>query len=131
MSDSDQAVLYVCTTCLVLGERAREGQSPSGHQLHEAVQSLASNFARVRVMPVVCLANCEQGCSAAVSAPGKWSYVLGYLTPGSAPDVLAYAAAYAQSKKGVVLRAERAESLRHALVARIPSLSLLENEAAE
>jgi predicted metal-binding protein len=131
VAGNSDAVLFVCTTCVVAGETRREGHAPSGQQLYEKIRDLDAGEGDVRVMPVVCLANCDQGCSAAASAPGKWSYVMGYLTPEQAPDLLAYGRAYAKSKLGVVLRSQRADSMRDSIVARIPSLALYENEAAE
>ena len=75
----------------------------------------------VRVNPISCMANCEQGCSAALSQPGKWSYVAGFLGPELADDVIDYALIYAASRTGVVMPSKRAPSLRDAIVARIPA----------
>ena len=50
------------------GETRREGHAPSGQQLYEKIRDLDDGEGDVRVMPVVCLANCDQGCSAAASA---------------------------------------------------------------
>ena len=73
----------------------------------------------------------DQACSAAVSAPGKWSYILGFLTPDRAADLLEYGRAYANSEKGIVLRKERPDSLRNSIVARIPSPELFEKLEVE
>jgi predicted metal-binding protein len=79
---------------------------------------------------VVCLGNCAQGCSAAVSQAGKWSYLLGHLTPGHAADLVAYGAAFAASENGTVWRSGRADSLRDAIVARIPGFGFVQKETA-
>lgn len=116
--------LYVCTTCKQDGAPLAEGETPPGKLLYEAVaEKLAAmgDAAPVEVEPVVCFANCEQGCSAGVSQPGKWAYMVGHIGPEHADDLIAYAAAYAKSDRGAVLRSGRPESLRHAIVGRFPT----------
>ncbi|MCB9958106.1 MAG: DUF1636 domain-containing protein [Rhodospirillaceae bacterium] len=121
--------LYICTTCTgVAGDGARgaadydaAGEPRPGSRLYGTVRDAASAaHAPVEIHPVTCLANCEQGCSAAIAQPGKWGYLLGRLTPDMAEDVLAYAATYAQSASGTVLRKNRPDSLRNVLMARVP-----------
>lgn len=67
------------------------------------------------------MANCEQGCSAALSSPGKWSYIAGFLGAELADDVIDYALVYGASRTGVVMPSKRAPSLRDAVVARVPA----------
>lgn len=114
---SSVPVLHVCTTCSA-GETIAPGGEPPGQRLHDAVARLAD---RVTVRPVVCLASCDRGCTASIGQPGKWSYLVGDLRPDIAADLLAYADAYAASANGAVLRAGRPESLRHAIIARLPA----------
>ncbi|MDE0705245.1 MAG: DUF1636 domain-containing protein [Rhodospirillaceae bacterium] len=118
-------VLHICLTCKPAGEDpAAPGEDTAGARLHEAV--LARLRVRdleqaVRVNPVTCMANCEQGCSLAVSAPGKWAYLAGFLNAGLADDVIDYALVYAASKTGVVMPSKRAASLRDVIIARVPA----------
>ena len=72
---------------------------------------------------VTCLSNCDHGCAAAISAPGKWTYLLGRLDPLLAPDLLAYAAAYAAAKTGTVLPSKRPASLARMVLGRVPDLA--------
>ena len=118
-------VLHICLTCKPAGEEpAAPGEDTAGARLHAAVvdrlhvRHLADS---VRVNPVTCMANCEQGCSLAVSAPGKWAYLAGYLSAELADDVIDYALVYAASKTGVVMPSKRAPSLRDVIVARVPA----------
>ena len=127
---SMSAELHVCTTC-----RANlplvEGEEVIGKRLFDAVAAVfATRDLPVALKPVVCLGNCAQGCSVAVSQPGKWSYLLGHLQPKHAADVAAYAQAYAASTDGTVWRSGRAESLRDAIVARIPGFGFTQKETA-
>ncbi|MDE0147074.1 MAG: DUF1636 domain-containing protein [Rhodospirillaceae bacterium] len=118
-------VLHICLTCKPAGEEpAAPGEDTAGARLHAAVvdrlhvRHLADS---VRVNPVTCMANCEHGCSLAVSAPGKWAYLAGYLSAELADDVIDYALVYAASKTGVVMPSKRAPSLRDVIVARVPA----------
>jgi predicted metal-binding protein len=115
--------LHICTTCQG-DEQARPAECVSGQALHDAVCALLSPSAEaaLRVRGVACLANCTRGCSAAISGAGKWSYLLGYLSPQHAPDLLAYASLYARSETGTVLPSRRAASLRDSVLGRIPSV---------
>lgn len=118
-------VLHICLTCKPAGEGpAGPDEDTAGARLHRAVTDRLR--ARrltdaVRVNPVTCMANCEQGCSLAVSAPGKWAYLAGFLNAELADDVIDYALVYAASKTGVVMPSKRAASLRDVIIARLPA----------
>ncbi len=116
--------LHICTTCRAGAELA-EGETPPGQHFYDRVAGLAGGHAPVRVLPVVCLSLCKQGCAAAISAPGKWGYLLGGLTLAEAEDLLAYGAAYAASKTGTVMPSKRPASLETMVRARFPALELL------
>jgi predicted metal-binding protein len=108
---ADQPCLHVCITC----------KSGDGQLLFDAVSELMDPDTPVTLNAVVCLSGCSHGCTAAIAAPGKWTYVLAGLNSSLAHDLLDYAAAYSASPTGMVLRAARAESLRDAIHARIPA----------
>jgi predicted metal-binding protein len=114
----DRPCLHVCITCRA-GEALAEGDTPQGMILHQALDRLAAG--RLDLRPATCMANCERGCSAAISAPGKWTYVLAGLRPEMADDLLVYADAYAASSSGTVMPSRRPPSLRHAILARVPA----------
>jgi predicted metal-binding protein len=114
--------LHVCITCR-MGRDLVPGEDCAGRRLHGAV---ADSLARHPQPPVVlrevtCFAACQRGCAVAISAPGKWTYLLGGLEAGLAEDLLAYGATYAASASGAVLPSRRPESLRAAVIGRIPS----------
>jgi predicted metal-binding protein len=109
------------------------GEPVLGQLLYDGVAAVldaAGDAAPVTLCAVVCLGNCAQGCSAAVSQPGKWSYLLGHMTPAHAADLVAYGAAFAASDNGTVWRSGRADSLRDAIVARIPGFGFTQKETA-
>ena len=123
MTEISPPRLHVCITCQA-GQTLAAGEVPAGARLHAAVAALLGGAA-LRLMPVGCLANCERGCSAVISAAGKWTYLLGGLAPAQADDLLAYAALYAASATGTVLPSRRPASLGRAVLARIPAPELL------
>jgi predicted metal-binding protein len=125
-----QPCLHVCTTCRS-GEALVEGQDVPGRRMFDAVQAVIDRDASgVTLLPVVCLGNCAQGCSAAVTQDGKWSYLLGHMRPEQAADLVGYAVAYGASENGTVWRSGRAASLRDAMVARIPGHGFTQKETA-
>ena len=83
------------TPCLHhLPRRATPGEPARGPLLHDALCAAAAFGGRpVRLARVTCLANCERGCTAAITTPGKWTYLLGGLDAGHAADLLTYARA--------------------------------------
>jgi predicted metal-binding protein len=81
-------------------------------------------------VPVECLSACNNGCSVALSAPGRWSYVYGRMSRENASDIVAGAAAYAAAADGLVPWRARPEIFRKQSLARIPPILTLP-EAAE
>ncbi len=115
--------LHVCTTCRS-GRPLAEGETAPGQHLHDALAGLMGDGSPVALRPVACLASCERGCTAAISAPGKWSYLLGGLSAADAADLLTYGAAYALSRTGTVLPSKRPASLARAILGRFPAQEL-------
>ena len=69
--------LHICTTCRA-GQTLAETDARPGQIMHDAVTTLLDPAApAVRVQEVVCLSSCDHGCAAAISMPGKWTYLLG------------------------------------------------------
>jgi predicted metal-binding protein len=120
--------LHVCITCRA-GQTIPEGQPTPGAQLRDAIVD-AGVPSGVTLVPVECLSACNQGCSVALSAPGRWSYVYGRLSEANAQDVVAGAAAYAVAPDGIVPWRTRPEIFRKQSLARIPPIMSLP-EAAE
>ena len=120
--------LHVCITCRA-GQDIGEGEATPGSRLHKAITEIGAP-AGVHIEPVECLSACNNGCSVALSAPGRWSYVYGRMSEANADDILAGAAAYAAAPNGLVPWRSRPEIFRKRSLARIPPLSSLP-EAAE
>ena len=127
--------LYICVSCWRRGIAAEaDGAQTDGRRLYERVRSLLAEMgadAPVQLLPNLCFANCERGCSAGITAPGKWSYLMGDLGPEHAGDLLAYAQTYAKAKTGVVLPSKRPQSLEKTVIARFPASLAEFKDAAE
>ena len=126
--------LYVCVSCRGRGaEPVAEGEQTDGRRLYVAVKALADmgKDAPAQILPTLCFANCERGCTAGLSAAGKWSYLVGEIGPEHAGDLLIYAAAYAKAKTGVVLPSGRPASLQTSVIARFPAPIEPTKDAAE
>lgn len=115
--------LHVCITCRA-GQTVNEGETTPGARLHAAIIDVGAPEG-VEVVPVECLSACSQGCSVALSAPGRWSYVYGRLSEIHAEDVIAGAAAYAAAPDGIVPWRRRPEIFRKQSLARIPPIAPL------
>jgi predicted metal-binding protein len=113
--------LHVCITCRA-GQELQAGETTPGARLHAAIVEVGTPES-VRVVPVECLSACNQGCSVALSAPGRWSYVYGRLSDTNARDVVAGAAAYADASDGIVPWRRRPEIFRKQSLARIPPIA--------
>lgn len=120
--------LYVCTTCRA-GEAVEDDAQRPGALLHKALTNAGAPEG-VDIVGISCLSACSQGCSVALSEPGKWTYVYGRLTVEDTPDILAGAAAYAATGDGLVPWRERPTIFRKQSLARVPPFQM-PLEAAE
>ncbi len=120
--------LLVCITCCA-GQTLRQREVTPGARLHAAILDVGVPQG-VNVVPVQCLSACSQGCSVALSAPGRWSYVYGRLSDANASDVIAGATAYAAAPDGIVPWRSRPDIFRKQSLARIPPVAVVP-EAAE
>ena len=114
------ATLFVCMTCKA-GAPLDAGQIAPGALLHAGL-SAQDMPEGVRLQGVECLSACNNGCSIALSAPGRWTYVYGRLSPADIPDILSGAAAYVASADGIVPWRMRPVIFRKQSLARIPPL---------
>ena len=121
MPDFAIPTLHICITCRN-GQALTEADVRPGQHLMDAVAALMDGRA-VDVQPVKCLSSCDHGCAAALSAPGKWTYLLGRLEPAMAADLLDYADTYAAHPTGTVLPSRRPASLARVVLGRMPDLT--------
>jgi predicted metal-binding protein len=112
------ATVLVCVTC-------KSDQGPVGPGLFEALSERLAAEPDVAVKAVECLSVCKRPCTVALSALGKWTYVVGDLTREShLEDIVVAARRYAASRDGIVPWRERPLALRKGVVSRTPPLVL-------
>ncbi|MCO5065474.1 MAG: DUF1636 family protein [Rhizobiaceae bacterium] len=122
----DAAVtIVVCASCR--DESGSDAHPRAGEVLARATASAACGAVRVR--QVECLGNCKRRLSAALLRAGCWSYVFGYLTIESGPDLVAGAELFAHTTDGTLPWRGRPDSLKRGLVARIPPSGFLKDIA--
>ncbi|MFV0491375.1 MAG: DUF1636 family protein [Pseudorhodobacter sp.] len=112
--------LLVCSTCRA-GKPVPEGEAPPGERLARALCA-APTPAGVTIRRVECLSACDHGCTVALSAPGRWSYVYGRMKEADAAEILSGAAAYADAPDGLVPWRARPMIFRKQSLARIPPI---------
>ena len=114
------STLFVCVTCR-MGDADLAADAPRpGARLHAALRERAAGL---QVVPVECLSNCTRSCSVAVTAPGKWTYVVGHLDPDkNVDDILGFAHQHAAHVDGLPVWRERPEHVRRNTIARIPPM---------
>lgn len=79
--------------------------------------------AGLNIVAVECLSNCQRSCSAAVTAPGKWTYVIGGLDPDlHAGDILQFARLHQAHEQGLPVWRERPPHIRKNTIARVPPI---------
>jgi predicted metal-binding protein len=113
--------LHVCVTCRA-GQSVAEGAKTPGARLHEAI-TVQGALPGITIKPVECLSACTSGCSIALSAPGRWSYVYGRLTETDADAIRCGATAYAEAPDGIVPWRQRPEIFRKQSIARLPPIT--------
>jgi predicted metal-binding protein len=118
--------LIVCSSCR--DETGSDARPRPGEMLGNAVREIARGTG-VAVRQVECLGNCKRRLSAALLRDGCWSYVFGDLTTGNGPDLIAGALLFSTSEDGLLPWRGRPDCLKRGLVARIPPLSILEENS--
>ena len=81
------------------------------------------------VKPVDCLAVCKRSCTVALSGAGKWTYVVGDLSPDTnAQDVVDAALSYGATANGIIPWKQRPQSFRKGVISRVPPLAFQPEE---
>ncbi|CAN7620299.1 DUF1636 domain-containing protein [Bosea sp. LjRoot90] len=114
--------IHVCTVCRRQREDLPEGYDQPGIGLAAALSERMAGSG-IAVIPVECLAVCKRPCTIALTADGKWTYLIGDLDAGLHLDEIVGAAeSFAASANGIVPWKERPVSFRKGVVARVPPL---------
>jgi predicted metal-binding protein len=117
------STLFVCITCRRPADPPAEVRP--GARLYAALKAQAGEL---DVQPIECLSNCTRSCTAAVAAPGKWTYVVGHLDPDlNVSDMVQFARLHGASADGLTVWRDRPEHVRKNTIARVPPVPLKES----
>ena len=110
------ATLFVCVTC-------KAGEDRPGQSLFDALTARLADEAGVTLRAVECLSVCKRPCTVALSARGKWTYVVGDLSQEShLDDIVDAAKRFAATADGLVPWRERPIPFRKGVISRTPPL---------
>lgn len=126
MAASD-VTIFICVSCTAEGERSDR----PGRILFETVSSAIGRRqdCSAEVKAVDCLAVCKRPCTVALAGDGKWTYVVGDLSPEThADDVVAAALSYGATSNGIIPWKQRPQSFRKGVISRIPPLNFRPEE---
>lgn len=135
-SQNDPVTLYVCTTCRRNNEPLEPKDQRSGaimfRKVHEELEKQGVSTNEIELVGVECLSGCNRGCTAAVSAKDKWTFVVGDLDPAHhVDDIVTYAKQYGGDAEGLPRWRDRPEIIRKGVLARVPAFTATQKEAAE
>jgi predicted metal-binding protein len=111
--------IFVCVAC----RRGDDADTRPGALFLEALRErlAAEGETGLRVEPVECLAVCKRPATVALSAGGKWSYVVGDLDADEhIEEILASARGFAASENGIVPWKDRPQCFKKGVVSRVP-----------
>ena len=99
-----------------------------GARLLAAVGERLADDRDITVVPVECLSNCQRSCSAAITASGKWTYVIGDLDPDRhAADIVDFARLHRAHEQGLPVWRDRPAHIRKSTIARVPPMKTEEH----
>ena len=119
--------LLVCVKCRRGQEIPSDARRP-GQALYDRLTALECPEG-LRITPVECLQNCDDGCTVALrGGDAKWTYVFGHVEDASHPEmILSGAAQYQASADGIIPWRQRPEHFKRNCVARIPPVTQAED----
>ena len=131
----DPVTIYLCITCRrKTGEAEGDFDLPGrilAERLTQRITVGGGNCA-IDLVPVECLAVCKRPSTLALTAEGKWTYLIGDLDPEAhVEEILAAAESYGASTDGIVPWKERPPIFRKGVIARTPPLGFTHSKGAK
>ena len=123
------ATLLICTRCRAPGDDPTAPRA--GAALLAAVRAAAVDGPTVLIAGAACLSGCKRQCVAALTAPGKVTYLFGDLPADAdgAADLLSVARSYLAREDGYLHRKERPERLQAGILARLPPMGWISEDS--
>ena len=118
---ADEVEIFVCVSCAPRAENTARPGAILAQSLNARLAELGA--AGIKVREVECLAVCKRPSTIAMTAAGKWTYIIGdLLAKEHVNDIAAAALAFQRSANGIVPWAERPAPFRKGVIARVPPL---------
>ncbi len=115
-------IIYVCRSCRAHKDLPVD-HTTQGAQLMRTLEAklTATPLDNIEVRSINCLSQCKHPASVAFQSPDKFQYLVSSLNPTrDADDILTFAQHYHAAEAGIVMTANRPESIRNGLVGRLP-----------
>jgi predicted metal-binding protein len=132
---ADPVTIYLCVTCRrKTGDVEGVFDLPGRILAGRLVQTIAnrSGNCSIDVVPVECLAVCKRPSTLALTAEGKWTYLIGDLDPEAhVEEIVTAAERYGASVDGIVPWQERSPTFRKGVIARTPPLGFSHPKGAK
>lgn len=122
----NEAVVHVCTNCQHPDYKARRLGKVGGEAFPEILKTALEEQGLNRTFKIeliTCLGNCKKRCRISVGAPGRWSWLIGDLSPeDDFTELMDFLQSWQGAENGLIPKAERSKwLLRHGL-GRVPPL---------
>ncbi|HSM81937.1 MAG TPA: DUF1636 domain-containing protein [Nodosilinea sp.] len=118
------ATLFVCALCKFPQPETAAGDTTGGqHLIDQLSAQLEAEPSDITIQPVRCMAACDRTCNAALTAPGKLTFIFNGLSPqGSAADLAQFCRQYAEAPEGRVPYGLRSQPIKQATAYVLPAL---------
>lgn len=119
------ATLFVCALCK-FPNPALEASDTSGgqHLIDQLAECLGADQDEIAIQPVRCMAACDRACNAALSAPGKLTFIFNGLSPqAAAPDLAEFCRQYTEAVGGKVAHGLRSPAIKKSTAYVLPPLA--------
>jgi predicted metal-binding protein len=123
--------LFVCALCKFPSTETEGGDTTGGQRLIDQLVDHLPPDAGITLQPVRCMAACDRACNAALSAPGKLTFIFNGLSPyQSAPDLATFCRQYGEATGGKVPYSLRSQAIKQATAYVLPPLAIEAVESA-
>ena len=118
---TQKPTLFVCALCKFPTAETGAGEITGGQRL---LDQLATHLSEeIAVQPVRCMAACDRACNAALTAPGKLTFIFNDLSPHqAAPELAEFCRQYAAAETGKVPYGLRSPAIKQATAYVLPPL---------
>ena len=122
-----EAVVHVCTNCQHPDYKSRRQGKAGGEALPEALlkaleeRKLDHLF---KIDLITCLGNCKKRCRISVATPGRWSWLIGEISPeDDFKELMDFLEDWLDAENALIPKQERSKWLMQHGLGRVPPCS--------